>query len=69
MEWDKEHWGIILFRSDQRRCEHTLTALSSLMVMLARVMTLVLEMTGSELRTLLPLLILALLCSDTMTDQ
>ena len=59
----------ILLRSDQRSCEHTLTALSSLMAMFAPVMTLVLEMARKKLRPLLSLLIHALLCSNMMTGQ
>ena len=69
MEWNKEHRGNILFRSDQRGCEHTLTALSSLVIKFARLMTLALEMTGRELRALLSLPILTLLCSNMMTGQ
>ena len=39
------------------------------MAMFARVMTLVLGIAGSELRTLLPLLIITLLCADIMAGQ
>jgi len=69
MERNEEHRGNILLRSDQRSCGHTLTVLSFLMIMFARVMTLVLEMARSEVRTLLSLPILALLCSDMAKAQ
>ena len=69
MEWNKEHRGNILLRSDQRSCEHILTALSSLVIEFARLMTLALEMAGRELRTLLSLPMLTLLCSNMMTGQ
>ena len=69
MEWNKKHRGNILLRSDQRGCEHTLTALSSLVIKFARLMTLALEMTGRELRALLSLPRLTLLCSNMMTGQ
>ena len=69
MERKKEHRGNILLRSDQRRREHALKVLSSLVVMPARMVTLVLEMARNGLRTLLSLLTLTLLCSDIITDQ
>ena len=58
-----------MLRSDQRRREHALKVLSSLVVMPARMVTLVLEMARNGLRTLLSLLTLTLLCSDIITDQ
>ena len=69
MERKKEHRGNILLRSDQRRREHALKVLSSLVVMPARMVTLVLEVARNGLRTLLSLLTLTLLCSDIITDQ
>ena len=69
MERKKEHRGNILLRSDQRSREHALKVLSSLVVMPARMVTLVLEMARNGLRTLLSLLTLTLLCSDIITDQ
>ena len=69
MEWNKEHRGKFLLGSDQHSREHALKALNSLVIMPARMATLVLETARNGLRTLLPLLTHTLLCSDMITDQ
>ena len=68
MEHNEEDRGSSLFRSDQRSCRHIQKVLSSLVLMFTRV-TLVFEMPGNGLLTLLVLLILTTRFSGTITTQ